>query len=409
MIHIHRFTNGLQLVHQRIKHTQVGHWALVGNVGTRDEKNEHENGLAHFTEHLLFKGTQKRSAHKVNTYLDEVGGEVNAYTTKEKLCLYASFIDPHTRKALDLLLDQYFFSTFPSKELEKEKSVVIDEIHLYQDSPDEQIFDVFEEKLFAGTPLGTNILGTEHSVTRFHTEMVASFHRNYFTAENSVLAYSGNWPLSKVVAAVERYLEYMPTGAAPKRKAFQKDTPFQIQEPKNCQQVYKNLGALAFSAAESQRIPMLLLTAILGGDNANSRLNLNIREKVGLVYQIEAQYNPMTDAGLFNIFFSSDPKYASKIEGLIDKELMKLCTKALSTGELHRFKTQFKSKVLMGEESRQGLIAALAKNLLDFGRIDSLDEVFKAIDAITSADLLACANDQIHPNRLSRLTYFPEA
>ncbi|MFY8131724.1 MAG: M16 family metallopeptidase, partial [Bacteroidia bacterium] len=322
---------------------------------------------------------------------------------------YASFIDPHTRKALDLLLDQYFFSTFPTKELEKEKSVVIDEIHLYQDSPDEQIFDVFEEKLFMGTSLGTNILGTEKSVSHFHSNMVASFHRQYFTAENSVLAYSGNWPLSKVIAAIEKYVDYMPTGTAPKRMPFQGATPFQLEEAKNCQQVYKNLGGLAFSASEPSRIPMLLLTAILGGDNANSRLNLNIREKVGLVYQIEAQYNPMTDVGLFNIFFSSDPKYAHKIEGLIDKELMKLCTKALSSGELHRFKTQFKSKVLMGEESRQGLIAALAKNILDFGRIDSLEEVFKAIDSITSADLLACANEQIHPDRLSRLTYYPES
>lgn len=409
MIQIHRFSNGLQLVHQRIKHTQVGHWSLVGNVGTRDENSEFENGLAHFTEHLLFKGTQKRSAHKVNTYLDEVGGEVNAYTTKEKLCLYASFIEPHTRKALDLLVDQYFFSTFPAKELEKEKSVVIDEIHLYQDSPDEQIFDVFEEKLFQGTPLGTNILGTEMSVSQFQSEVVAGFHRSFFTAGNSVLAYSGNWSISKVIAAVEKYLEIIPTGTVPLRKAFSGATPFQIQEEKNCQQVYKNLGALAFSAAEPQRIPMLLLTAILGGDNANSRLNLNIREKVGLVYQIEAQYNPMTDAGLFNIFFSSDPKYASKIEGLIDKELLKLCHKGLSSGELHRFKTQFKSKVLMGEESRQGLIVALAKNLLDFGRIDSLDEVFKAIDAISASDLLECANQQIHPDRLSRLTYFPES
>jgi len=409
MIQIHRFSNGLQLIHQRIKHTQVAHWSMVGNVGTRDEKNDSENGLAHFTEHLLFKGTQKRSAHKVNTFLDEVGGEVNAYTTKEKLCLYASCIDPHTRKALDLIIDQYFFSTFPSKELEKEKSVVIDEIHLYQDSPDEQIFDVFEERLFAGTPLGTNILGTESSVTNFTTDGVSAFHRNYFTAENSVLAYSGNWPLAKVITAVEKYLEKMPTGSPKKRLSFSKATPFHHQEAKNCQQVYKNLGALAYSAAVPQRIPMLLLTAILGGDNANSRLNLNIREKVGLVYQIEAQYNPMTDAGLFNIFFSSDPKYASKIEGLIDKELIKLCTKGLSSGELHRFKTQFKSKVLMGEESRQGLIAALAKNLLDFGRIDSLEEVFKAIDSITSIDLLTCANEQIHPDRLSRLTYFPEA
>jgi len=408
MIQIHRFANGLQLVHQRIKHTQVGHWSIVGNVGTRDEKTDAENGLAHFTEHLLFKGTQKRSAHKVNTYLDEVGGEVNAYTTKEKLCLYASFIEPHTRKALDLLIDQYFFSTFPTKELEKEKSVVIDEIHLYQDSPDEQIFDVFEEKLFQGTSLGTNILGTESSVSQFHSDLVTHFHRQFFTAENSVLAYSGNWPLNKVIAAIEKYLENLPTGSAPQRIPFQSSSPFQYQEAKNCQQVYKNLGALAFSAAEPQRIPMLLLTAILGGDNANSRLNLNIREKVGLVYQIEAQYNPMTDAGLFNIFFSSDPKYAPKIEGLIEKELLKLCNKALSTGELNRFKTQFKSKVLMGEESRQGLIAALAKNLLDFGRIDSLDEVFKAIDAITSSDLLECANQQIHPDRLSRLTYFPE-
>lgn len=409
MITTHTFPNGLRLIHQRVKQTKVGHWVIVGNVGTRDEKTTADNGLAHFTEHLLFKGTEKRSAHKVNTYLDEVGGEVNAYTTKEKICLYATFIDPHTRRALDLLVDQFYCSTFPDKELQKEKSVVIDEIHLYQDSPDEQIFDVFEEKLFAGTTLGTNILGTENSVANFSQGQLKSFHQKYFTAENSVLSYSGNWPLSKVIAAITPLLEKIPQGNPIQRIPFSTHTTFQATEEKNCQQVYKNIGGLAYSAAQPERIPMLLLTAILGGDNANSRLNLNIREKVGLVYQIEAQYNPMIDAGLFHVFFSSDPKYASKIEGLIDKELLKLCTRSLTSGELKRAKTQFQSKVLMGEESRHGLIAALAKNMLDFNRIDTLEEVFNAIEKITAEQLLECANQQMHPNLLSRLTYIPES
>lgn len=405
----HTFSNGLRLLHQHVRGSRISHIALTANVGTRDEIGPANNGIAHFTEHMLFKGTRKRSARQVITYLDVVGGDVNAYTTKEKVCIHASFTRQYTRRALDLLIDQFFFSTFPEKELKKEKSVVIDEIHNYEDNPDEQIYDQFEERIFAGSTLGTNILGTEESVANFSQQQLIDFHRTFFTAQNSVISYSGNLSLSSFVAMAEAFLNDIPQGTPPARTAAPIAPVFKYVEQKQTVQVYANWGGFAYPADHELRIPMLFLTNILGGDQLNAKLNLNIRERVGLVYHIEAQYNPFIDTGLFNIFYSTDPKNAARLEKLVEKELLKLCAEPLSEKVLSRFKKQFKSRILMGEENRQSLIIALAKTWLDFNKMDDLESVFKRIDAITPEELHRCANECMHPSKLSRLTFIPES
>ncbi len=406
---LHTLSNGLRVIYKPVQNLQITHCGVVINVGTRNETIK-THGMAHFMEHMLFKGTKKRKAWHILNRLDVVGGELNAYTTKEKTCLYASFVNKHFERSIELLADLICNSSFPDKEIEKEKTVVIDEINMYKDNHDETIYEDLESRLFPNQPLGFTILGSEESLNSFTRTEIVEFKAQWYTPDNIIFVYSGPEKESKVLKLCEKHFSSLSGKVDSTKVALAKvfAEPFTIREQKPCTQSYVCLGGPAYSSVDNKRASLLLLTNLLGGDGMNSRLNMNIREKVGLVYSIEASYSPYVDSGVFSIMYGVDEKYLKRVRKLVDKELLSLCTKKLTPNQLKLAKQQFIGRIHMAEESRASLILALGKNVLEFGKVDTLEEIITKINEITEDDLFEVANEIIHPSKLSEIVYLPE-
>ncbi len=405
--------NGLRAVHKQVLGTQIAHCGFIIDVGTRHEA-AHENGMAHFVEHLLFKGTSKRKTFHILNRLDVIGGELNAYTTKEKTCLYASFISKYFDRAIELLSDLTFDSQFPEREVEKEKKVIVDEIQSYQDDYAESIFDEFEGKIFAHNSLGTNILGTVETVSGFTQASLWDFYRRHYTASNIVFSYVGDMDFKTFERKIHKQFTHLNIKPSAQKTSLETSildsskAVFKDIITKNSTQAYCILGSLAYSASDSKRYALTLLNNILCSDSMNSRLNMSIREKNGLVYGIESSYVNYSDTGYFNIFFSCDKQYYKRVLKLIDKELTRLKNKPLGKLQLHLAKQQFIGKILMSEESRVDLMLLLGKNILDKGFVDSLETICQRIENLTSDELMLVANEIFDANKTSQLIYFPE-
>ncbi len=405
---IFHLPNGLTVIHQQIKETLSGHCGFLVNVGTRDEGIGQE-GMAHFMEHMLFKGTQKRRAFHINSRLDNVGADLNAYTTKEKTCFYASFIHHHTKRAVELLTDITFHSIFPINEIEKEKGVVLDEISLYYDNFEETIYEDFEEKIFENGTLGKKILGNATSVANFNQEALLKFYKNYYTPENMVFSYVGNLTLKEFQKIANPILlKIEPAQTKHQRIEAHYSKPFEIEAIKHNHQSYICYGGPGYSLKNEKRSAMVMMLNILGGDAANSRLNLSVREKNGLVYQIDANSSPYTDAGVVSINFSCEPKKSSKVMRLVKQEMKKMRTTKLGKYQLQVAKQQLISGIIMSEENRASLMIDNAKAFLDHGSIKTLPEIFARINAISEIDILEVANEVLDENQLSLLVFQPQ-
>lgn len=400
--------NGIRIIHQQNFHSNVGHLGVFINVGTRDEE-ESELGIAHFLEHVIFKGTEKRKSFHVLSRLDTVGGEINAYTTKEETCLYASFTEKYFDRSAELLSDITFNSSFPKAELEKEKEVVVDEINSYKDSPSELIFDEFENLIFGKHPLGRDILGDEASVRGFKREDVVRFVKNYYVPEQIVISSVGNFKIDKVYKILTKYFgEISLSGKALNRIAPEVIQPVSKTIEKDVYQAHTMLGGQAYSSNHDNKVAFLMLNNLLGGPAMNSRLNLQIREKHGLTYNIESNYLPFTDSGSFGVYFGTDVKNEERTERLVKKELLKLCEKKLGVNQLHQVKQQIIGQVALGMESKVGLMLSLGKSKLLHDTVDSIEEVLEKFEKVTASDILHVANEVIHPNQLFKLTYKPK-
>ena len=397
-------SNGTRLVYLKVP-SQVAHLGFFFAAGSRHE-SEHQIGLAHFLEHCLFKGTQKRKALHILSRIDAVGGELNAYTAKEEMCLYASFSKEHTQRAIDLLADISIHSTFPQKEIEKEKEVILDEINSYLDSPSDKIFDDFDAKLFSGHPLGQNILGTKESVAGFTQQDLQDYVQQYFTADNLVVSFVGNVSLPRLKASLEAALAAMPqTANRPQPNPFQNTAPFHEVVKEANYQAHAVLGGLAPSYHQDERVAMSLLINILGGPALNSRLNLSVRERYGYAYSIEANYHTFADTGYWQIYFGSESKNIDKTLALIDKELDKIRSKSLTTSQLAQAKRQFKGHLALGMDVNSGLMQGLGKSMLAFGQIDTIAEMHQAIDKITAQEIQSLANQYFLKEQLSYLVF----
>ncbi|MEY3742356.1 MAG: M16 family metallopeptidase [Flavobacteriia bacterium] len=397
-------SNGTRLVYLKVP-SQVAHLGFFFAAGSRHE-SERQIGLAHFLEHCLFKGTQKRKALHILSRIDAVGGELNAYTAKEEMCLYASFSKEHTQRAIDLLADISIHSTFPQKEIEKEKEVILDEINSYLDSPSDKIFDDFDAKLFSGHPLGQNILGTKESVAGFTQQDLQDYVQQYFTADNLVVSFVGNVSLSRLKASLEAALAAMPqTANRPQPHPFQNTAPFHEVVKEANYQAHAVLGGLAPSYHQDERVAMSLLINILGGPALNSRLNLSVRERYGYAYSIEANYHTFADTGYWQIYFGSESKNIDKTLALIDKELDKIRSKPLTTSQLAQAKRQFKGHLALGMDVNSGLMQGLGKSMLAFGQIDTIAEMHQAIDKITAQEIQSLANQYFLKEQLSYLVF----
>lgn len=399
--------NGIRIVHQEVTHTRMVHCGFVLNIGSRDESKEQE-GLAHFWEHMAFKGTKKRKAYHIINRLESLGGELNAYTTKEKICFYSSTLKEHFPKAAELLCDITFNSTFPKKQIEKERQVILEEMAMYRDSPDDSIQDDFDEIIFDGHALGRNILGNEQTVANFSQEDFFEFISSRLDTTQIVFSVIGNISFKKVLQQVEPFLTEIPMKRSLYiRSSFTNYQPKIKFVEKEITQAHCAIGKPAFSMYDTRRFQLYLLNNILGGPSMNSRLNLSLREKHGYVYSVESHYQAYSDTGFVGVYFGTEPKTANRAKKVVLKEMEKLRLKKLGTMQLHMAKEQAIGQMAMAEENYAALMLVFGKNLLDKGKIDSLDTIFGIIRETTAEDLLDIANEVYSPDQLSYLNYIP--
>jgi len=379
----------------------------VINAGSRDENMQAgESGAAHFIEHTLFKGTQKRKAFHILNRLDTVGGEFNAYTSKEDTWIYAAFSEQHLERAVELIADITFQATFPEKEIVKERDVILDELNAYLDSPAEAIFDEFEERLFAGHPLGGNILGTKESVAKMSRTVLKGFVDRHYQTDQMVFSAVGATPWKKVLRICEKHFASIPSGKAKlERIPFKNYQSFDLRTAKDIHQVHHMMGTVTHGSDHSDRLGLALLANHLGGPTMNNRLSLNVREKHGMAYNIECAYTPYSDVGTFSVYFGTDRRLHARAEKLVLKELRELREKKLGVRQLHDIKQQVLGHIALSQDSGSSMMTGLGKSFMLYDRVESLESVFASVEAITAEDVLRLANEVLAPEALSHLVY----
>lgn len=398
--------NGIRLLHKPTP-AILSHACIIMNTGSRDEEMG-KDGLAHFIEHLLFKKTKKRSTTQILNRLEIVGGDLNAYTTKEYTCIHASFLNPYLERAIELFQDLVFNSVFPEDELIKEKGVILDEIASYQDQPEEAIQDDFEDLLFAKHSLGRNILGTIESVNALQRPDILNFINNNYNTHEIIVGVLGNYDFKKLCKIFSKLY-----GSIPENKTVLKREPVSfykatdVSVKKSITQTHCMMGTQAYSIHHKHKTGLLLLNNLLGGTGMSSRLNLQIREKYGIAYTIESNYTPFSDTGIFSIYFGTDVEKSKRARVLVYKELKKLRENKMSGIALHQSKQKLTGLIALGEENRIGLIISMTKSLTDYGKVDTLNEIYAKINAITADQLLEISNDIFNPDILSSLTFEP--
>jgi predicted Zn-dependent peptidase len=397
-------SNGIRLAYVR-SNSAVGHLAFYFKGGSRSEPSTHP-GLAHFLEHSIFKGTHTRKAMWILTRLDEVGGELNAFTAKEEICVHATFLNRYTKRAFELMSDLVVNSNFPIQEIEKEKEVVIDEINSYKDSPLDRLMDEFDRIFFGDHPLGNPILGTKKSVKRFKREDLLAFIQSNFSADNLVVSYVGREPKQRLVDLIEGQLKDLPAKATNLGWATPAEIkPFTIRKKESNFQSHAILGGIAPSYHNDDRLAMNILINFLGGPAMNARLNIVIREKHGLAYHVEASYAVLEDTGFWGILLSAEQKNIDKSIELAKKELRLLVEKGMTPIQLKKSKYQFLSQLSIGWESNNARTMSNGKTLLIYNRIDSLEDTFRKINAITLEEINAVARKYFLVEQQCMLVY----
>lgn len=405
---LHILGNDIRVIHKRVTNTKIVHCGFMLDIGSRDETKE-EQGLAHFWEHMAFKGTRKRKAFHILNRMESVGGELNAYTTKEKVTFYASVLDVHFQKAVELLTDITFHSTFPERQIQRERKVILEEMAMYYDSPEDAIQDDFDEMVYRDHPLGANILGNRTTVNSFDRKNFLDFVARHLDTSRIVLSVVGNIPFSRVKRVAEKYLsEIAPTKSVTERRTFSGYIPKRESIGRPITQSHCALGGLALPLGHPNRLKFFTLLNILGGPGMNSRLNMALREKHGYVYSVDASYHGYTDTGMFAIFFATEPKQLDRSIRVVERELRKLKEKPLGKMQLHTAKQQLKGQLAMSEENNTSLMLMMAKSMLDMDKIEPLESIFSEIKATTSIELCDIANELFEEDRMSQLIFFPE-
>lgn len=398
----YRLANGIRGIHRQVKGS-VAHCALLIDAGSRDEHAD-QYGLAHFTEHALFKGTRRRRAWQVNCRLENLGGELNAFTTKEQTTVHATTLRGDFAKAVELIADVVFHSTYPDRELAREKEVILDEINTYKDSPADMIYDTFEDLLFDGSELGHNILGRKAALMRYDGDAIRRFTGRTHTTDRMVFSSIGNFSVRTAQAVAARYLaDEAATVCGFERQAPGPCTPFEREIARHTHQTHCIVGCRAYGADDAKHLPLALLVNMLGGPSANSLLNVEIRERHGLSYNIEACYTPFGDTGLVTVYFSSDHHNADRCIELVDRQLARLRTEPISARRLAMAKKQFIAQLAISDESNENYMLSVGRSLLAHERIDTMEEIYAKVRALTAADLTQVAEELF--SATSRLIY----
>ena len=406
--------NGLRIIHLP-SDSQVVYCGYQINAGTRNEEPG-EEGLAHFCEHVTFKGTERRKAWHILNCLESVGGDLNAYTNKEGTVYYAAILKEHIARAVDLLSDIVFHSTYPQQEIDKEVEVICDEIESYNDSPAELIYDEFENILFKGNSLGHNILGTAEQVRQFTTEDALRFTRKLYRPDNAVFFAYGDIDFKKLVTLLKRSVgseelrvknEEFNSREEERMKGEESNSPKgqTIVMEKHTHQAHVMIGTQAYDVHDDRRMPLYLLNNILGGPGMNAKLNLALREHNGLVYTVESTMVAYGDTGTWSIYFGCDEHDVKRCLRLVRKELDKFMEKPLSDAQLRAAKKQIKGQIGVACDNRENFALDFGKSFLHYGWEKNVDRLYEQVDAITAQQMQAVAQELFDEHRLTTLIF----
>lgn len=422
----HTLANGLRIIHLPSAQPVVYCGYAVG-AGTRDEELGREEGMAHFCEHITFKGTERRSSMQILGHLESVGGDLNAFTNKEETVYHAAVLKENIDRAVDLLTDIVFHSTYPQAEIDKEVEVIVDEIESYNDSPAELVYDLFENAVFGGHPLGHNILGTAEKLRRYTTADALRFTRRYYRPENSVFFAYGDVDFQKLVRLLERANaadaaaeSVAAVSLPPQQSAISdnsccgggKDTAAALLPPYVAQHIEHHMdthlahvmvGTRAYDVHDERRIALYLLNNILGGPGMTARLNVSLRERNALVYTVESMAQSYSDTGLWAVYFGCDPKNVKRCLRLIRRELDKVMQRPLRDAQLRAAKRQIRGQIGIACDSRESFALDFAKSYLHYGWRKDVTALCERIDALTAADLQRVAQDLFAEERLTTL------
>ena len=427
----HTLSNGLRIIHLPSP-SPVVYCGYAVAAGTRDEQKGREEGMAHFCEHMTFKGTERRKAWHILNCLESVGGDLNAYTNKEGTVYYSAILKEHIARAVDLLTDIVFHSVYPQTEIDKEVEVICDEIESYNDSPAELIYDEFENIIFKGSPLGHNILGTAEQVRSFKTEDALRFTRKLYRPDNAIFFAYGDIDFKKLVRLLkksflseERRVKSEETTFGDRRErqfnSPEAQAQFNIQHStfntqhsfegqtivmqKNTHQAHVMIGTRAYDVNDSRRMPLYLLNNMLGGPGMNAKLNLALREHNGLVYTVESTMAAYGDTGIWSIYFGCDEHDVKRCLRLVRKELDKFMQKPLSEVQLKAAKKQIKGQVGVACDNRENFALDFGKSFLHYGWEKNVDRLYEQVDEITAEQIQAVAKELFDKDRLTTLIF----
>ena len=395
--------NGLRVVYAPSP-TNTVYLGLALDAGTRDETNE-ESGMAHFAEHLSFKGTSRRTSRQIITHMESVGGDLNAFTGKEETVYYCTCQKEHFRRAMDLLFDVVFNSRYPQEEMDKEVEVVIDEIESYNDSPSELIYDDFEAMLFQGHPLGRNILGNAERLRQFKSEDVARYAKRLYTPDRAVLFVYGNVDLDEILRRIPNNILSEVRQSIVRAQTIHCFTPCERTIKKDTHQAHIMMGARAYGGTHKKHLALFLANNILGGPGLSSRLNIALREKRGLVYTVESTLTTYTDTGVWAIYFGCDHHDANKCKRIVKKELQRLCDAPLSAKALNAAKRQIIGQIALSYDNFESVAIGMGKRMLHYNRTQTKDELINRIQALTSEQVWDTAKEIFNPENLTILEY----
>lgn len=402
----HTLKNGVRVVFRRTA-SQVTYSGVYINIGSRDEHLPAEEGTAHFIEHSIFKGTEHRRAYHILSRIDGVGGELNAFTTKEETCVYASSLCQHLERCMELFADVIFHCTFPQHEIDREKDVVIEEIDSYKDYPSEQIADDYEELAFKGHPLSHNILGNKKNVRQFTTQHLKDFMGRNYTTDRMVISVVGGAEFSKVVYLCEKYFgDYEERMSAADRSLHPQFRRFNVTVNRHSHQLHVMAGCAAYDAQDPRRVPFTLLNNLLGGPAMNSRLNMSIRERYGFCYTVESTYSVFSDTGLFTIYAGIDAEARERYVELLLKELHHFCTTPLTCRQLKVAQQQLIGQMAVSSDLSLNEMQSIGKSFMIYDKVDTLEEMQRDILSITAAQIQDIANELFAPEGFSFLYYY---
>lgn len=401
----HTLACGLRVIHLPSS-SPVVYCGYQIDAGTRDEQPG-EEGLAHFCEHVSFKGTDRRNALKIINTLESVGGELNAYTNKEDTVYYAGLLKDHLPRAVDLLTDIVFHSRYPQGEIEKEVEVICDEIESYNDSPAELVYDEFENAVFRHHPLGHNILGTAERVRSYTTTDARRFTKRFYVPQNAVFFAYGDVDFNRLVCLLERATSDLPaaepahvSGAAESVLCYE---PGAVELNHGTHQAHVMIGNRAYCAHDSRRMPLYLLNNILGGPGMNARLNISLRERNGLVYTVESSMVSYSDTGVWSVYFGCDPHDVSKCLRLVRRELDRMMAAPLSASRLEAAKRQLKGQIGVACDNRESFALDFGKTYLHYGRTRDITSLYNSIDAVTAQQIQRVACEVFAPEEITML------